>query len=184
MRTNPTYDKKLYLALTALILALILGGCSSHLKKAPWPAHISELQHWKFSGKIGYRNARESGSAYISWENRGDDFTITLNGTFGLGKVTLIKIDNLYHLKSKDKNLTSPNPETLLAEATGLRLPLDGLRKWVTGNVPDQASSLELTAQQRPKSFVQNQWSIRYSSYEHGLRFNVTAQNDNPTRLA
>lgn len=166
-RTFITYTKQLLLLIG---VSVYLSGCSLSPTKQPELQSKDELytlDSWRASGKLGTRYKGKNESAFFSWTQTGQDYTIHLYGPLGQGSVYLYKEGNNFRIESKDINEQAASPEALLLRTTGLHLPVSNLAFWLRG-IPatsisadklehDDAGNLDVIAQEG--------WEITYRSY-------------------
>lgn len=125
------------------------------------------LDSWQAKGKLGTRYQGKNESAFFSWTQIGEDYTIHLYGPLGQGSVYLYKEGNQFRIESKDINEEAGSPEELLLRTTGLHLPVSNLAFWLRG-LP--ATSVSATHTQYYdsgdiKQLKQQGWEILYRSY-------------------
>ena len=141
-----------------LLLALSLGGCAT-LQTPPaadapavaaaWDSRqrqLSATQGFDATGRIAVKGGGLSGS--LAWQQEGERFSLRVAGPFGAGALSMEGTPDLVTLKGKDLDLTTSDPQTVLAERTGWRLPLAALRWWVLGlPAPAPYTALRLDAE-------------------------------------
>lgn len=164
----------------ALLFTLILtsSGCALRPTTTPdtkvqWQAHqqqVSQLDTWQLQGKIGIRTADDAGSAYLNWEQHGDQYRITLSGPLGQGATRISGTRYQAQLESGDDIFTAPSPELLLWQHTGWLIPLDHLLSWIKG-IPDAASDATLQWNEfgALASLEQAGWSLNFDRYADSL---------------
>jgi len=161
--------------LTALVLALLLSGCSLLRPSTPpageplsWQAQQEKnqkLSDWEISGKIGVRSPKESGSGSLFWQQRENWFDIRLAGPLGRGAARLVGNPQNAKLEAANQN-ASGNAQNLLAERLGWNLPLEALRWWLRGlPAPGQTEQLKLDTDNRLALLKQGGWQVDYLSY-------------------
>jgi len=128
---------------------------------------LSHLQQWDLRGKLGITTAQDSGSATLNWQQNHDAFHISLMGPLGASGVTIDGNTHAVRLtNAKGKTFTAANPEQLLAEQTGWRLPISYLKYWAKGlpvpNLPEQG---QWDNEHRLQELSQGGWRISYQAY-------------------
>lgn len=181
---------------SVLIYIALLSACSNYSTKqdiAPLldkEAYVDIPDVWTIHAKLGIKNAEDSGSVTLNWEQVGENYTIQLSGPFGQGNAKLS--GNRYAILIEQpgkKTLYSNNPKSLIQQAFGWDLPLEHLPYWIRGlQTPGSANdsaigsenklSLSNQAQAYTSASVQYDeagtlsslsqfgWDINYSRYK------------------
>lgn len=127
-------------------------------------AILGTTQGFQALGRVAVKGGGLSGA--LSWQQQGDWFSLRLAGPFGTGATLIEGTPGEVHLKNKDVDLVTTEPELTLAQQTGWQLPLAALRWWVLGlPAPGRPSALSLDAQGRPEQLEQDGWALRYPRY-------------------
>ena len=161
-----------------LVVVATLAACatrppvSAPATQAAWLAHrasIEALTHWQVQGRVAVRAEDEGWSAHFDWKQTDQDYQIRLRGPFGQGAVELHGNGQGVWLKRADHApVFAVNPELLLQQETGWRLPVAGLSSWLRG-LPvagDEHNNLQWDEHGRLREVEQNGWQIVYRSYE------------------
>lgn len=137
----------------SLLGAVLLSACQSvppspntHLSADVLP---TETISFGITGKIGVsgqdvEGKKQAGSAFYSWGQQDDRFTIELTGALGLGLTTISYDGRVAKLSSeRTGDVVADTPEALLARATGWQAPISQLPYWIMGRVaPDDRDSV------------------------------------------
>ncbi|TDV55492.1 outer membrane lipoprotein LolB [Pseudomonas graminis] len=128
---------------------------------------LSSLDGWQINGKVGIRAPKDSGSGTLFWLQRQDYYDIRLSGPLGRGAARLTGRPGAVSLEVANQGrYDAPDPETLLKDQLGWRLPVSHLVWWVRGlPAPDSKSNLTLDGDSRLASLEQDGWQIEYLSY-------------------
>ncbi|UNG17709.1 lipoprotein insertase outer membrane protein LolB [Stutzerimonas zhaodongensis] len=170
---------KLMRNLLAPTLALLLAGCAGlgpqESVEGPgnaedWKthkAHISEIDGWQISGKIGIQAPQDSGSGTLFWLQRQDYFDIRLSGPLGRGATRLTGRPDAVALEVAGQGrFEADSPEALVESQLGWQLPVSNLLWWVRGlPAPDSRSRIALNANGQLASLKQDGWDVQYLSY-------------------
>lgn len=164
--------------LLALIFAtLLLGACASQAPRpepviSDWQQHQSALQNfnsWQLEGKLGYRDSRDGGSAWLNWQQSSDAFKLLLSGPFGTGATQIL--GNSHHAelqRSGKETLYSPSPAALTEQLFGWQWPVDELHFWIRGipapNTTQDVSSHNLDG--TLSTLTQANWQLQFSGYQ------------------
>ena len=142
-----------------------------------WPARkaqLEKLQSWRLQGRVAVKDGNQGWQADVLWQQQQDEYSIDLIGPFGQGRVTVTGTADRVTLRSQQSRVTAADPDMLLAQITGVRLPVKGLRYWIRGiPVPSQPVQGRVFDQnQRLTRFQQQGWTIdvlSYTTLENGL---------------
>ncbi len=116
------------------------------------------------SGRVAITGGGLSGA--LRWQQDGDYFALRIVGPFGAGALALAGTPQRLSIKGKDIDLITDEPERVLAERTGWRLPLAALHWWLLGlPAPAPAASVVLDGAGRALQIQQGDWTLRYSDY-------------------
>ena len=171
--------KSLLHVFTFMILAF-LAGCSTvkHLPDVPesqrqqlWLEHQSQIQsfeNWNFTGRLGLRVPQRSGSMSIEWLQKLQQYTIYLDGPFG---VSLAQIEGnerqVSALVSDGERIVGRTPEFLMYQLTGWDLPVSSLKYWVRGlPAPGGDAQVSLSNAGTPEKISQHGWNIEYLRFD------------------
>ena len=166
--------------LAILSTLLILSNCASIPKGTDTtPVDPLALNAWTLAGKVGFRQAATSQSAFINWAQRQNDYIVRLNGPFGKGRVTLRKTGDIVTMNDGDREWSAQSPERLLYQLTGLRVPVSYMPDWAVGRMSAEANYTEAQYDDsgRLTAFSQAGWQVHY------LRFGEKRQMQLPTKI-
>ncbi len=163
----------------ALLALVLLTGCAS-LPDSPAPAdpaavnaawltrqqQLHAVQGFQLNGRVAVKGGGLSGA--LRWQQQGEHFNLRIAGPFGAGALSMEGTPQRVAIKGKDIDLVTDEPQQVLAQRTGWRLPLDSLRWWVLG-LPDPQSLADVTldAEGRALQLQQAGWTLRYDNYRH-----------------
>jgi len=163
-----------YLLMLVVVLA---AGCASLPEPPPvdhpdqvWQqrrGELSRIAYWHLTGRLAVRNGDEAWNINLDWQQKGDDYQITLNGPFGAGKVKLIgNLTSVALHDSDNHTFYASNPGELLQERTGVSMPVAGLRYWILGlDTPQQQQQPKLDPQGRLAYLEDNHWQVKFRRY-------------------
>lgn len=128
---------------------------------------LNRLQSWVINGKVAVQTAQDSGSVNVDWVQNRQKYTISIVGALGSNRLKLAGEPNQVTLITSDgKQYQAQNPEQLLAERWGYRLPISSLRYWIRGlPVPNVTYSNQLDSYNRLHELTQQGWQIQYLNY-------------------
>jgi outer membrane lipoprotein LolB len=148
-------------------LWLLLTACTSSVLLPEQDNNSAlGLQIWQVQGRLAAINGNESWPASVRWQQNHDDYSIDLIGPLGQGRISVQGNADTVELTTEQEQLQAADPDTLLAQATGLALPISGLRYWIRG-VPDPAAPARIVrnADGRITLLEQNGWQINYPNW-------------------
>ena len=157
--------------LTVIGLVLGMGGCGS----LPGPVEgggdwgrqrewLEGLRDWEVRGRVNVRFGDEARTPRIQWEQRGEEYSIRLWGTFNAGNTRITGGAEGVTLERGGEVRSAGSPEGLMAEYLGYELPVSYLEYWIKGlPMADSPVELELDSLQRLVGFTQEGWSVSYS---------------------
>jgi outer membrane lipoprotein LolB len=162
----------------AAAAAVVLAGCASVQPQGPSTsnaatavtAQTTRAYHGRFSIQYNDQNGQQR-NAYgnFTWRENGDTVTLELRNPLGqtLAIVTSSSASATLELPNKPP-LTADNVSTLMQNALGFALPVEGLRYWLQPSVaPTSKAKTENDPQQdsRLKQIQQDGWTIDYLAY-------------------
>ncbi|MBT8149713.1 MAG: hypothetical protein KJO24_07275, partial [Gammaproteobacteria bacterium] len=118
-----------------------LQGCAQlGSRPAPQGQQVLPAQ-WQNLGKIAISIPAADAAAASSnhvlryvWQQNGEDYSVRLSGTFGLGAVTVERHgEQVSLLRGGEVIEQASSSEQLFYRHTGLQLPVSQLRYWITG---------------------------------------------------
>lgn len=151
-----------------LLLALassLLTACAT-LPPPALPAR-SELRNFALESRFALRatlpgQAPQSSGGRLSWSHQGSHDRILLANPIGVGLAEIDATPLRSQLRTADgKEQESADPDALIEEATGLRLPVARLPAWLLGRA---GGSAQITADPygRPSRLHENGWQVDY----------------------
>lgn len=168
-----------------LLGAVLLGACAVGPTAGPpgerWEsrrAALTALQDWSLTGNMGVLTAEQGWHASFQWTQEEQGYQIDLIGPFGQGRVHIAGDAQGVQVRTADgQALTATDPEQLLADAIGVRIPVAGLSYWVRG-LPDprQPSVLAGDSLGRLTRLEQGGWVVEYPRYMPVAALELPAQ--------
>lgn len=193
-----TSNKKILLSLG---LTICLSACISQGQKpSPLPSSTTSFlldKNWSVDGKLGIRQTPESisnknhsnnsssntgkKSAYslrFEWQQQGQDYTATLSGALGFGRVLVEKQADLVSLSRGKNRVQAQDADQLFYQQTGWELPVSMLRYWALG-LPSPEKPFTFNKQNPTEplaaigGFEQAGWQVDYPKSEQISRFSL-----------
>jgi outer membrane lipoprotein LolB len=177
---------KLSIRTLAAALPLLLAACVHKeavkpVPKADYAALLNEQRgrerllaltdHWVLQGKIGVsgqvNGKTDGGSGTLTWTQNGESYEFVVRGPVGSKSFKLSVTPDGAVLEGLDGGpQRNPNPEVLVQNALGWRVPLHDLRAWVLGLRADSGpAELTFGADGLPSLLVQDGWSVSYPAW-------------------
>ena len=158
-------------------LPLLLAACATpplrHASPALEQAQVAREQtlaratRWSFAGRIALSADGRGGSGRIDWQQRGADFDIRLTAPVtGQGWQLIGTAGQATLMGLEGGPRDGADAETLLAEATGWRVPLRAMAAWVRGARATGPAELEYDEAGRPALLVQQGWTVEYRDWD------------------
>jgi len=162
----------------AAAAVLVLSGCASVKPQGPSTsnaatavtAQTSRAYQGRFAVQYNDQNGQQR-NAYgnFSWQETGDTVTLQLRNPLGqtLAIVTSSPASATLELPNRQP-LTADNVSTLMQNALGFALPVEGLRYWLQPSpAPTSRAKTEKDPEQpsRLKEITQDGWTIDYLAY-------------------
>jgi len=176
----------------ALILTFFLSGCASFLQAPittnkpvnhylPWAqrkAQLNTLQNWQANGNIAIHTSKGSGAnASFNWQQIQRNYQLRLFGPFGIQSILLSGNPQQVTLFARNQVVSADNAESLLAQQTGLHLPVSQLYYWLRGlPAPQLRYTICLDAYNRLLKLRQSGWRIEYLHYTNVGKLDIPDQ--------
>lgn len=160
------------------LLALGLAGCAT-TPPAPGPlpgdrwearrAELADLTHWTAIGKILIRSETQSWNGTLNWRQMGDRYRIRITAPLGQGSAQIVGGGGRVTLRTaENRTYSARDPESLIFDTLGWRLPVSGLRYWMLGleapSPPARGRGLDSVG--HLDHLDQSGWRIQYLRYE------------------
>ena len=157
------------LALIFAVLLIGLSGCATQQSGEAVPEG-SFLRNGRFAVKTEQVNQTpEAIQGGFAWRDTAAQLTVDLTNPFGsvLARVTVNSAGATLE-RSNGETLQAQTPDSLVDQALGQSLPVQGLRAWLrVQQIPLPGMRvLERDAQGRIVSFEQDGWSARLSNFD------------------
>lgn len=153
------------------VLLLTLAACASAppaTENSNWVAQRSLLQQldsWEFRGRVDVRYHNDSHTPRIEWQQRDEDYTIRLWGTFNAGSTLIVGRPGFVTMENAGEVLTATSPEDLILQQLGYELPVSYLEYWIKGlPAPGDPAELEFNELNQLTLIRQADWTVSYTS--------------------
>lgn len=159
------------------LLALLLSACAvqpiprgdTERRFEARQVELAGYADWTLTGRIAVAADEDGWSANLRWQQRGEDYRISIFDPLGRTLARLEGTPGRVTLRtSEGESYQAANPETLLYQQLGWQFPVQGLRHWVLGVPrPDgPVNDVALDGEGRPAHLSQDGWGVDYSRYE------------------
>ncbi len=171
--------------LPLLSLILLLAGCTDLSLHSASPSATLEqhrettAERFTASGRFALRHENGNAAGRFSWQHGDDGDTILLSDPLGRGIAEIVRQPNSTTLTTADqRQLSAADADTLVEQALGYPLPVNGLGHWLSGRAmhPDNARRSGIDTQGRPARLTENGWLIDYRYGDGQLPRQLTAQ--------
>ena len=155
----------------------LLSACTqapkidSNVKTQLWLQHqiaASAIHNWKIKGRVAVKNAKESGTVTLFWNQSLSDYELRFIAPLGQGTYILTgSTTGVVMQAPKDNVIEADSAEQLLREEMGWDVHLSGLKYWVRGlPEPDvNYTNLLLDEKGRLTNMEQSGFHVSVSSY-------------------
>jgi outer membrane lipoprotein LolB len=167
--------------LTTLLLLLLVAACSP-VPPRPLPdtsneqswqqrrQQLHQLTHWQLSGRLAVQNDHEAWHMSLTWQQRGDRYSLNIIAPLGQGSMQLHgDAVQVTMLTDEGDTISSSNPDLLLYTQLGWKVPVSALRYWVLGLPAPGDHQQHLDANGRLEHLTQAGWEIAFLDYQPQL---------------
>ena len=173
----------------------LLSACTqapkidSNVKTQLWLEHqiaASAIHNWKIKGRVAVKNARESGTVTLFWNQSLSDYELRFVAPLGQGTYILTGTATGVVMQApKDSVIEADSAEHLLRDVLGWDVHLNGLKYWVRGLPEPDVSYTDLLLDEKGRltNLQQSGFHISVSSYleqdEIALPEKIKIKSDN-----
>lgn len=166
--------------IVSALLALLAAACTTTAPRQDNQANLLAAQsareadlagqsEWSMAGRLSVSADGEGGNGRIEWQQRGQDFEIRLSAPVTRKSWRLMSRDGQATLEGLEGGpRTGSDPEALLLEATGWRIPLAALGDWARGARTRGPATVEFNAAGLPWLIAQQGWQVEYREWDGG----------------
>ncbi|AXF76018.1 lipoprotein insertase outer membrane protein LolB [Erwinia tracheiphila] len=166
------------------LAGLLLAACSINKPQGPgqsihspqWQQYQKQVQkitQYQTRGAFAYLSDSQKMYARFNWQQTAPDrYRLLLTNPLGITELQLDAQGSVVQIvDSKGKRYVSNDAEKMIAQLTGMAIPLTNLRQWIMG-LPGDATDYSLDDQYRLREvrYTQDnrQWTVNYLSYDSG----------------
>lgn len=161
---------KLYFIWLAAVF--ILAGCATRpptqsLTWAKQQKQLAKISAWQINGGVSLHFDKQSIITNFSWQQKEDQYVITLSSALGLFSVKLEgNANGVTFWQSADEKFSATTAEQLMQQQLGWSLPVTSLRYWVLG-LPEPKHPYQATFDQNQQlaTLKQQGWYINYQRF-------------------
>ena len=148
---------------SALFIGMLVSACANVPTVPDLDNAAGQLNTWQVQGRMAVIENNESWPASVHWGQAQDHYSVELIGPLGQGRISVRGNAEQVELVTEQERLHASDADALLTEATGLHIPVSGLKYWIRG-IPDPNSQARLVrdGQGRIVRIEQNGWRIDY----------------------
>jgi len=164
-----------------LLLALLLGGCGQ-IPPRPLPdlppeqgwqlrqQQLQQLTHWQLSGRLAVLSDHEAWHMSLEWQQRDGRYSLNIIAPLGQGSMQMHGDETQVMLMTDEgETLTSSDPDQLLYQQFGWKVPVSALRYWVLGLPAPGEHQQSLDEYGRLSQLQQAGWEIEFLDYQPQL---------------
>ena len=168
---------KIYLKpiFSALIIVFVLGGCATldSTTNVEWKAHqqrLMSLEAYKASGKLAYISPAQRQSLNFQWSLSTSKLNLRLTTFLGQTALNMTSNANTARVETYDDHIyQAETAEELITQLTGLKIPVNPLKKWLVG-LPADVDNYTLnptnTLASLTKTVDGKLWQVDYLGYQ------------------
>lgn len=171
--------------ISCCLIALAASGCASlppvEVGQLPPDVAFPGYDSWQFRGRVSLTRGEEGWHAGVNWQEEAGVYDLRLSGPLGQGAVQVKGTQGLVRLTAANGRVIIANDaDALVADVTGWRFPVSGIRYWVRGlpaPAPQPQAVISRDEAGRLQRLEQSGWDIRYTRFQSADGWNW------PTRL-
>ena len=141
------------------------------IKTQLWLEHqiaTSAVQQWQIKGRVAVKNAKDSGTVSLFWNQNLSDYELRFVAPLGQGTYILSGSALGVEMQApKDTVIQADSAEQLLRDVLGWDVHLNGLKYWVRGLPEPEINYTNLILDQRGRltNLEQSGFTVRITSY-------------------
>ena len=166
--------------LLALLAGLMSGGCAYLPESLGGPREapiavsdereraLNAIESWGFRGRVAVQRAGEGWSATLDWAQRRQQYQVRIAAPLGQGTYELTKTPQEATVRDEQNQVyRAADPETLLFDTTGWRLPLAGIEYWVRGLTAPASNAAQIRRDEQGllRDFAVDGWRVSVLDY-------------------
>lgn len=128
---------------------------------------LSAMRNWSLSGAISIRHGQSATIANYQWQQQGSSYSIHLAGALNAGSTTVTgRRGYVQVVRANGERWQGTDPNKLIAQRLGWRLPVDELFYWVRGlPAPGAKRGQKVDAKGHLIALTQQGWQIQWQRY-------------------
>ena len=147
-----------------------VASTAAQNKITSWDSRVqtlSEIENWNLKALIAIRNQSDAGTATLQWQQQLQKYHILIFGPIGTGSYELTGQPGKVELASSNGHrFYAKNPESLLQQQTGWKLPISHLHFWIRGlPAPGISAEKNLDHSNHLIGLKQDGWDIQFLRY-------------------
>lgn len=152
---------------------MLLGGCTTLDTQNLSPVSVTNIEqakNWELQGKIAFKSEQEKFTTNLYWFHHLKGNELKLTTMIGTNVLTLSETLNKVTLEVDGKTYQDTDAQALLANVSGLDIPINKLPLWITGQKHADDQVLNYNAQgqiKRLESPSDNApWQVEFISWQ------------------
>lgn len=166
---------------TPLLLVLLLAACAptpprpqpETTPEQSWQLRqqqLRQLSHWQLSGRLAVQNEHEAWHMSLEWQQRQDRYSLNIIAPLGQGSMKLHgDAVQVMLITDEGETINSNDPDLLLYQQLGWKVPVSALRYWVLGLPAPGDNQQTLDEYGRLSQLKQAGWEIEFIDYQPRL---------------
>lgn len=162
--------------LLVVLLMALLAGCAVEPPRQPassrelaWQerqASLKPLHLWQLTGRIAIQTGDDGWNATLIWRQAQEQYRIQLVAPLGQGSLQLEGDPQQVELRTSEGNsAVAADPDTLIFNELGWRVPVSALRYWVLGLTAPGEASVVIDEFGRLNRLKQAGWEVEFLDY-------------------
>jgi outer membrane lipoprotein LolB len=164
-----------------LLLILLVVGCSPTPPRplpdtAPeksWQlrqSQLKQLTHWQLSGRLAVLSEHEAWHMSVEWQQRSERYSLNIIAPLGQGSMRLHgDAVQVMLITEEGETINANDPDLLLYQQLGWKLPVSALRYWVLGLPAPGDYQQTLDEYGHLNHLQQAGWEIEFLDYQPQL---------------
>ena len=158
-----------------LFVTVFVAGCATYAPEnisAPellqsYSTSRPDIEDWRFAAKLSVKALDRGFAGRLDWTQKKSSFRILISGPLGFKRVT-IEGNRISASMEQNEKVFVGTPEMLISRATGISIPMDNWRWWLSGFPSPIGGPIEYSDREpdnRSISFSQDGWQLSFSEY-------------------
>jgi outer membrane lipoprotein LolB len=161
------------LALLVAGVASLAAGCT-HMQIADdglgferRQSELAAISDWDLRGGIVVDTGDGAYQSRFSWQQRGDELELEINGRLGIGRALIGGNESRLTVDARGETEVLTDPEQQLSDMLGWWLPVTSAEYWLLGRPdPDYPAQTSRGRYDTLATLTQREWQLSYDEYQ------------------